>query len=78
MSREKVEKDIYNNFTLKAIRVNNGWNIAEAAELIGISKETLSKYEHGKSFPTVPIIRRIEKVYNIIILTDTVNFLEKC
>ncbi len=37
----------------------------EAAKLIGVSKDTLSNYERGTSFPDVPIIEKIEKVYDI-------------
>ena len=61
--------------TLRAIRVNLGWSIEEASTLIGISKETLSNYERGETYPDVPIIRRLEQVYNIRILTNAVNFL---
>lgn len=51
--------------TLKAIRVNLGLTQEEAAKKIGINKETLSRYECGKSFPDVPIIKRIEQVYGV-------------
>ena len=51
--------------TLKAARVNKGFNQAEAAKAIGISKDTLSNYERGISFPDVPIINSIEKVYGV-------------
>lgn len=37
----------------------------EASKLIGVSKDTLSNYERGTSFPDVPIIKKIEKVYGI-------------
>lgn len=51
--------------TLKAARVNLGLNQKEAAKKIGISPDTLSNYERGKSFPDVPTILRIEQAYNI-------------
>lgn len=51
--------------TLKAARVNRGLSQVEAAKAIGISKDTLSNYERGISFPDVPIINAIEKVYGI-------------
>jgi len=51
--------------TLKAARVNAGLKQEEAASKIGISVYTLANYENGKSFPDVPIIKRIEEVYNI-------------
>ena len=61
--------------TLKAIRVNLGWSLEKASTLIGVSKDTLSNYERGDTYPDVPIIKCIERAYNIRILTDTVNFL---
>ena len=51
--------------TLKAARVNKGLTQMEAAELIGISKDTLSNYERAKSFPDVPTIKRIEEAYSV-------------
>ncbi|MBF1152518.1 MAG: helix-turn-helix transcriptional regulator [[Eubacterium] sulci] len=52
-------------YTLKAIRVMRGYTQEEAAKLIGISTDTLSNYERGKSFPDVPIIIKIEEVYKV-------------
>lgn len=51
--------------TLKAARVNKGLTQKEAAECLEISLNTLSNYECGKSFPDVPVIQRIEKLYEI-------------
>ena len=51
--------------TLKSARVNRGLTQVKAAELIGITVDTLSNYERGKSFPDVPIIKRIEEVYGV-------------
>ena len=49
----------------------------EAAKLLGVSKDTLSNYERGMSFPDVPIINNIEKIYGIkydqIIFLTTIN-----
>lgn len=51
--------------TLKAARVNKNLTQRVAARLIGVSVDTLSNYEKGRSFPDVPIIKRIEKVYEV-------------
>ena len=49
--------------TLKAARINKNLTQKEAASLIGVTEDTLSNYERGKSFPDVPIIKKIEEVY---------------
>lgn len=59
--------------TLKAARMNKGYNQYDAAKLIGVSSDTLSNYERGKSFPDVPIIKKIEEVYGV--KYDDINFL---
>ena len=59
--------------TLKAARMNKGYNQDDAAKLIGVSSDTLSNYERGKSFPDVPIIKKMEEVYGI--KYDDINFL---
>jgi putative transcriptional regulator len=51
--------------TLKAARVNKNLTQKKAAALLGISVETLINYEKGLSFPNVPIIKKIEKVYEV-------------
>ena len=51
--------------TLKAARVNVGLTQGEAAEKLGISEETLRAYENYKRFPNVPIIKKIETLYNL-------------
>lgn len=70
--------------TLKEARERKGLKQAEAAEQLGISKDTLSNYERGKSYPDVPVIRKIEELYgipyrNLLFLPldydKTVNFL---
>lgn len=51
--------------TLKSARVNKNLTQAEAAKMLGISTETLSNYERGKSFPDVPVIKRMEDLYDL-------------
>lgn len=59
--------------TLKAARMNKGYDQNTASKLIGISPDTLSNYERGKTFPDVPTIKKIEEVYEI--RYDDINFL---
>lgn len=47
--------------TLKAIRVNLGWSLEEAARLYDVSIDTVRNYEKFKTYPTVPIIMNILK-----------------
>lgn len=51
--------------TLEAARVNAGLKQAEAAAKLGITPETLSRWEKGKSFPNVKQINEIEKLYKL-------------
>ena len=53
------------SITMKAARVNCNLSQVEAAKLLGISRKTLQNYEAGASFPDIPILKRIESVYNI-------------
>lgn len=51
--------------TLKVAREIKGLKQSEAAELIGISTDTLGNYERGKSYPDIPVLKRIEQVYGV-------------
>ena len=51
--------------TLKAARVNRNMTQSEAAEKLGISKDTLRNWEQGKSFPDVKAIKQIEALYGL-------------
>ena len=51
--------------TLKVARVQAGLSQEEAAKAIGVSAATLREYEHGRSFPTVPTLKRIEQAYAV-------------
>lgn len=46
-------------FTLKALRINNGWTQEEEAKLLGLSVATIQNYEAYSSFPDVPVIEKI-------------------
>lgn len=39
--------------------------LPEAAQKIGVSTDTLGNYERGKSYPDIPILRKIESVYGV-------------
>lgn len=56
---------VENGYTLKAARVNVGLSQKEAAEKLGISEFTLINYELGKTYPDVPVLKRIEALYKV-------------
>lgn len=52
-------------YTLKTIREIRGYTQEQAALGIGISVDTLGKYERGITYPNIPVLRRIEEFYEI-------------
>ena len=54
-----------NRITLRAARVNAGMSRKQAAAKINISAWTLMNYENGKTYPDVPVIKRIEETYGV-------------
>lgn len=59
--------------TLKALRVNAGLDQKTAAARIGVTPETLGKWENGKTFPDVKQITKIEELYHVTY--SDINFL---
>jgi transcriptional regulator with XRE-family HTH domain len=53
------------NITLRAARVNRNLTQKAAAEVIGVSEDTLAKWERGKTYPNVTRIRDIERAYGV-------------
>ena len=51
--------------SLRAIRINRNKTQEEAAKGIGISVETLANYEKGNTYPDIPILKKIEKYYDV-------------
>ena len=58
--------------TLKALRINRGYTQEKAANLIGVSVDTLANYEKGTTYPDSTILRKIEEVYET--KYDNINF----
>lgn len=63
MEDKKILKNT--RMTLKMAREIKGMTQEYAAKLIGVSVDTLGNYERGKSYPDIPVLRNIEKVYEI-------------
>ena len=51
--------------TLKAARVNAGYNQKEAGEAIGVSEDVISNWERGLTYPDVVQLKRIENAYHV-------------
>lgn len=51
--------------TLKTARELAGLTQSAAAQLIGVNVDTLGNYERGKHYPDIPVLKRIEEVYNV-------------
>lgn len=51
--------------SLKAARVNADLTQKEAADLIGVTPETVLAWEKGRSFPTVDKLPKILETYRV-------------
>ena len=51
--------------TLKTAREMTGLTQSDAAQQIGVSTDTLGNYERGKSYPDIPVLRKIEELYQV-------------
>lgn len=51
--------------TLKAARVNKNLTLEKASSVLGINKDTLSRWERSLSYPNALQIRKIETLYEV-------------
>ena len=51
--------------TLKAARINKGLTQHEAGEIIGVSRDTISKWERNECVPNIKYISAIERAYGV-------------
>ncbi|MDN5628382.1 MAG: helix-turn-helix domain-containing protein [Lactococcus sp.] len=51
--------------SLKAARINSGLTQTEAAKLVGIHPQTLSKYENDSSEIRNSLVKDLAKIYSI-------------
>lgn len=50
--------------SLAAARINRNLTQKQAAQLLGINKQTLINWEHGKTSPTVAKMKELCEIYN--------------
>ena len=62
-------------FTLRAIRLNNGYTLKEASEKLGISTVTLRSYEYYRTVPNINMVNKILELYKVNI--DDISFVPK-
>lgn len=51
--------------TLKGLRAMRNWTQKKAAEEVGVSVDTWANYEKGRTYPDVPVIKNIEKAFDV-------------
>ena len=51
--------------TLKAARVNASYTQVQAAQKLGVTANTVSRWESGKSRPTIEACLKMCKLYNL-------------
>lgn len=51
--------------TLKALRINAGLDQRTVAKELGVTPETIGSWENSKTFPNVPQITQLEKLYGV-------------
>lgn len=52
-------------WTLKTIRTNLNLDQQEMADKLGISRKTYQNYEQYKTYPDIPIVKKIIEVSNV-------------
>lgn len=58
--------------TLKAARVNAGLSVKAAAEAVGVTEDTMYRYESGKSSPKIGTAVKLAELYGVSI--DMIDF----
>ena len=58
--------------TMRAARVNAGLSVKDAAAALGITEDTLYRYETGKSSPKIGTAIKMAELYGVTI--DMIDF----
>ena len=56
-----------NTLTLKAARVNRGLSVKEVADSVGVTEDTIYRYESGKASPKISVVVKMVKLYGVTI-----------
>ena len=60
-------KMLYIAENLKALRKKKEWTQEEIAEIIGVSPQSVSKWERGDTFPDITLLPALANLYNVTI-----------
>lgn len=61
-----------NTLTLKAARVNAGVSVKDAAVAVGVTEDTMYRYEAGKSSPKIGTAVKLAALYGVSV--DAIDF----
>ena len=50
---------------LRRLRLERGWTQRQAAELLGVSAQAVSKWERGQGCPDVGMLPRLAKIFGV-------------
>lgn len=68
---------LYIDENLKALRKNKEWTQEEMAEMVGVSPQSVSKWERGDTYPDITLLPTLANLYNVsvdaIIGMDKIN-----
>lgn len=51
--------------TLKTHRKQHGYTQQEVADILEISRQAYSNYEHGKRLPSLPVLIKLADLYHV-------------
>lgn len=57
--------DIRIGHNLKTLRIQNKKTLEEVAEIINVSRQSVSKWESGKSYPNIEKCIKLAQLYNV-------------
>ncbi len=60
---DDLKKTVASN--IKKLRTAKGWTLEYMAEQVGISHQSISKFEKSKAFPSIDSYLKISKAFNI-------------
>ena len=63
--RKHRKGGVHVKYSLRAIRINANEKQEDTAKALGISPDTWANYEKGKTFPDIPVLKKIEEHFNI-------------